>query len=370
MKAYKLTTVALGLSLLFGFSSQASTQTCKPSDLQNLYKATVETICSVNQIWKLTGFMSEKTAKDSENRNYQIVCGATYWAMTTTSAIVSASDFKKTMPAEYLDESKKSLDYKKIYEMMRKNPKNFTLLQQVSSFYGDSLTKGQSQRVYKAAQYRGRAATVLVGVSAAGAIAIVGELLSATTAACSESIDAYLYRQASTNCKVDKRLSPQVMSFMNLSEEEQEKVLTQHPRLCQAYVEITKNMEKKMAAQVARAEEVHCADTGVTAKLHLGDKGVSEVHLVDDKATMVLDSETYNVEYGKDANNQRVLKSITVQNKVNQSGVYGAPYRYTFPPKDHQVDSSRFRKAFAEVGRQTRALENSGAFERCQPGVE
>lgn len=377
----------MAFSFFISTTAYADNTKCSPTDLQNLYKGALQTLCSVNYVFNLTGVTKEPNER---LRNDLALCAITLAGVGGVASMTAlASDLadeelrngkslisntkegreyyqKKT--ERYRPNGKYNMEaykYQDIVKAMKDSPNNHILISN-SLMYDATPKKGPNKYVYNSVKMGGKVAGAVMGAALSGGVFVAAEVIfGANPGGCSEAMDSYVFRQAGSTCTPDKRLSPQVMNFLNLPQKEQETILKEYPGLCQAYADISNNIEAEMKKRYSyKATGTACSGSALSTKLEFTDKVQSEVRVSGDTATMYVNDTTYKVEYAKNEYGQRVLKSIVGESKITDK-VYGPSYQYTFPPKSDQVRSKLFKKALAEVSRQTLALEKMKAFSQC-----
>lgn len=396
-------------SVSFADTKKVDSQKCGPTEINKLYDSTVKTICAMNIVADMIDHNKVLDTKSCATSILPMIgTGAILGVAVPSQAYLNKVE-KGVTKREVLFENTKAnrlnrldaleketqqqlkmasnpmmmgsggstpigltkkeialrmSDPRETLEVMLKNPNNHVL---VDALYGTRV--GPNKYFYNAAKsgFKGGLAIFTSAYATSVAIMIDEHLgLGAKSLDCGQVEDQYITREQGSSCQTVKKLSPRVMNFLSLPEEEQAKIIKDHPQLCRDYMAIADNLNKDLSKYSYKKLSSDCSQNGFTAKVQYDDKTESEIHLKSDgsSAEMIMDGQTYTVQYSNE-NGRRVLKSVTGQNKVNQSGVYGAAYQYNFPPKSHQVKDQRFQKVVGEVTRQTMALESMNAFTAC-----
>ncbi len=364
---------------------QADQNTCAPSNLNKLYTNVINSLCYINHVMTLTRLMPPL---DNRSENAMVcallLTGVGIASITAhTAALISKDTLREP---QIIKNSQQTRDYylksieklerdakynaeyfknREILEKLTQNKSNHLIAApgQVASF-----KKGPNKYLYGAVSASSKMTATLALAAFGGATTVLAEaFFNATTPGCSDAIDLHIHRDPSSNCKVDTRLSPEVIDFLNLSEKEQAKILKEHPSLCESYESIATNIEKDLNKRYAlTSQSWTCVGGAYVGNFEFENSQKSEVRLGGDKATMYVNGSVYKVEYTKDQDGQRVLKSIVGEDKITESGVYSPAYQYNFPMRSNHVEDKRFQKAVAEVSRQTLALQQLEAFDKCQ----
>lgn len=386
---------------------------CSNESIPNLYKAAIESVCSINYVWRLV----HSAAYDGD----QLQCAGNYFSLGAAAHLVKAQVDSRFFHAEDSIDgvandlvSNTATNRKDLVSLMQTRPQDASLK---SNFSGDGLssvekdfqiaknkhiqrelatlrtqlsaaikatpeqlgralenfpnnymrvhymedsnaiigvTKGPNKYLFQGSRAFGRLASLSMKLGLF--LAVLDFTVSSTPTACAENHQQFLDVDTNNNCKPFNALGPNTFKFLNLPLEQQKKIIATNPRLCHSYGEIAVNIKNEIDKKFGVKKTLSdCDGSTLTSLVNFKNGDKSKIRLDGLSANIQTENMEYKVSYGEREGHLHV-KSVVWKNRMGNT----PPITYVFPKDITKVGDKNFEIIMPDLARNTMAIEANG----------